>query len=128
MLRNAIVWVRPNDLPHPTRTRLDNRTEMVFLLTRSPRYWFNRDAAGTGDVWTLPSLRRPLDTRHRSRSSWPARCGAAGCPPGGTVLDPFGGNMTAGVAALDLGRRFVGVELHAGYAADGAERLRTYRR
>jgi hypothetical protein len=64
LLRNAIVWVRPNDLPHPTRTRLDNRTEMVFLLTRSRRYRFNRDAADvhSGDVWTIPL--RPSPAGH----------------------------------------------------------------
>ena len=37
--------------------------------------------------------------------------------PGGLVLDPFAGAGTTGLAALAEGRRFLGIELHTGYAA-----------
>lgn len=33
------------------------------------------------------------------------------CPPGGLVLDCFGGSFSTGVAALQTGRRFVGIEV-----------------
>lgn len=33
------------------------------------------------------------------------------CPPGGTVLGPFTGTGTTGVAALREGCKFVGIEL-----------------
>ncbi|MGQ4409056.1 DNA methyltransferase, partial [[Kitasatospora] papulosa] len=46
------------------------------------------------------------------------------CPEGGTVLDPFTGSGSTGVAALRAGRRFVGVELSAHYADIAEERLR----
>lgn len=36
-------------------------------------------------------------------------------PPGGTVLDPFMGSATTGVASLRSGRRFIGAELASGY-------------
>ena len=39
------------------------------------------------------------------------RCIKAGSRPGDVVLDPFSGVATTGVAALKLGRRFVGIEL-----------------
>lgn len=45
-------------------------------------------------------------------------------PRGGVVLDPFAGSGTYGVAALDAGRRFVGVEADAGRFAMTAGRLR----
>lgn len=37
------------------------------------------------------------------------------CPPGGTVLDPFAGSGTTGVACLQTGRKFVGIEIDPGY-------------
>jgi DNA modification methylase len=43
-------------------------------------------------------------------------CILAGCPDGGTVLDPFAGAGTTGLVASRLGRRFIGVELSAPYA------------
>jgi site-specific DNA-methyltransferase (adenine-specific) len=45
------------------------------------------------------------------------------CPPGGTVLDPFAGSGTTGVAALLEGRQFVGVEISEEYTAIARERL-----
>ena len=43
--------------------------------------------------------------------------------PGETVLDPFGGLMTVPYRAMKLGRRGIGIELNAGYFADGVAYL-----
>lgn len=45
----------------------------------------------------------------------PERCVLAGCKPGGTVLDPFSGSGTTGLAAARHGRRYVGIDLNADY-------------
>lgn len=42
-------------------------------------------------------------------------CILAGCPVGGTVLDPFFGSGTTGMVALELGRNCIGIELNAAY-------------
>lgn len=42
-------------------------------------------------------------------------CILAGCPEGGTVLDPFAGSGTTGVAAKRLRRNFIGVEINSEY-------------
>jgi DNA modification methylase len=42
-------------------------------------------------------------------------CIIAGCPAGGTVLDPFMGSGTTGQVATDLGRNFIGCELNPKY-------------
>lgn len=46
------------------------------------------------------------------------------CPEGGTVLAPFTGSGSTGVAALCEGRRFVGVELSEYYGDVAEQRLR----
>ena len=45
------------------------------------------------------------------------------CPPGGTVLDPFAGSGSTGVAAIAEGRRFVGCELSPEYYDVASRRL-----
>lgn len=50
-------------------------------------------------------------------------CVLAGCPAGGTVLDPFCGAGTTGMAAMKHGRDFIGIELNAEYIAIAEKRL-----
>lgn len=44
ILRNEIIWHKPNAMPESVRDRLSNRHEHLFMLTKSPRYWFDLDA------------------------------------------------------------------------------------
>ena len=54
-----------------------------------------------------------------------ARCLRASTNEGDLVFDPFAGSATTGVAALTLGRRFVGCEMEDKYARIAAKRLST---
>lgn len=45
------------------------------------------------------------------------------CRPGGRVLDPFMGTGSTGVACIDEGRSFIGVEMDAGYCDIAQARL-----
>lgn len=42
-------------------------------------------------------------------------CVLAGCPQGGTVLDPFNGSGTTGQVALTNNRNYIGIELNPAY-------------
>jgi site-specific DNA-methyltransferase (adenine-specific) len=44
-------------------------------------------------------------------------------PPNGLVLDPFTGSGTTGVAAIQEGMRFVGIEREAEYIAIAEARI-----
>jgi site-specific DNA-methyltransferase (cytosine-N4-specific) len=44
ILRNEIIWHKPNAMPEPVRDRLSNRHEHLFMFSKSPRYWFDLDA------------------------------------------------------------------------------------
>jgi DNA modification methylase len=50
-------------------------------------------------------------------------CIKAGCPAGGTVLDPFGGAGTSGLVADRLGRNAILIELNPEYAALARNRI-----
>lgn len=43
ILRNAVVWDKPNAMPESVADRLSTTYELVFLLSRSQRYYFNLD-------------------------------------------------------------------------------------
>jgi DNA modification methylase len=47
----------------------------------------------------------------------------AGCPVGGTVLDPFFGAGTTGLVAMRLGRDFIGIELNPQYCEMAQRRI-----
>jgi len=51
-------------------------------------------------------------------------CIKAGCPKGGTVLDPFGGAGTTGLVADRLGRNAILIELNPEYLAMTERRIR----
>ena len=68
-----------------------------------------------GDVWSINT--RPFTGAHFAVMpiNLAERCIQAGCKPGGTVLDPFSGSGTTGLAAARHGRRYVGIDLNREY-------------
>jgi len=54
-------------------------------------------------------------------------CILAGCPEGGTVLDPFAGSGTTLAVAAELGRNAIGCELNPEYIALAERRIREAR-
>lgn len=75
----------------------------------------NPNGANPGDVWTLPT--QPFAEAHFAvmPQALAERAILAGCKPGGTVLDPFSGSGTTGLAASKHGRKYVGIDLNAEY-------------
>jgi DNA modification methylase len=82
-----------------------------------------RDTRNKRDVWTVNS--DPFPEAHFA--TFPRDlilpCVLAGCPVGGTVLDPFSGAGTTALVAKEQGRRAIGIELNTGYVAMIARRL-----
>jgi DNA modification methylase len=74
-------------------------------------------------VWTVAT--QPFSDAHFATFP-PALiepCILAGCPKGGTVLDPFGGAGTTGLVADRLGRNAILIELNPEYAAMAQRRI-----
>jgi DNA modification methylase len=53
LIRNKVVWAKPNGMPASVRDRLACRWEPVFLLTRRPDYFFDLDAIRVPATSTL---------------------------------------------------------------------------
>lgn len=163
-LRQDIIWHKPNPMPESVRDRCTKAHEYIFLMSKSPRYYFDAGAvaeesvnveasaaryksafggkksrAPVGDAGidtrTRPVGMREFNGKRNRRSVWTVTtkpfkgahfatfppdliepCILAGCPEGGTVLDPFGGAGTTGLVADRLGRNAVLIELNPEYA------------
>lgn len=76
---------------------------------------YSDDGRNPGDVWTIATQPYPGAHFAVMPSALAERCILAGCKPGGTVLDPFSGSGTTGMAAAKHGRRYVGIDLNADY-------------
>ena len=133
-LRSDIIWHKPNCQPESVKDRPTRSHEYVFLLTKSERYYYdfesikeptNGDSAGKNrrTVWSIPT--EPYPEAHFA--TFPQRliepCIMAGSQPGDLVLDTFFGSGTVGVACLELGRDFLGIELSEEYAALAKRRI-----
>jgi len=175
-LRSDIIWAKPNPMPESVTDRPTKAHEYIFLLSKSPMYYYDADAirephtssvdpsklvgwqearrgAGAsekvGDASSYANgrdrtriLRQPTGGKvylgnpvgRNKRSVWTVStkpfpeahfavyppdliepCILAGCPEGGTVLDPFAGSGTTLEVAGRLGRHAIGIELNPGY-------------
>src|SRR5690606_12387753 len=74
-------------------------------------------------VWTIAT--RPYHGAHFATfpPELAERCILAGCPKGGTVLDPFAGSGTTGMVATGHGRNAILIELNPRYAELIRERI-----
>jgi len=227
ILRNVLIWYKPNHMPSSVRDRLTNTYEPVFMFVKSKKYWFDLDAIriphkypsarsknatnkhrgygnpvysgfewdaskhplgkNPGDMWVLPT--EPFPDAHFA--VFPTKLAEllvkASCPPeicrycgfirerivvqgefiktggkrkkdtpsvserekregtgyyykeavgwtsceckgddkwrSGTVLDPFLGSGTTMVAARNLGRNCIGIEINSEYIRIAKRRL-----
>lgn len=136
---NDIVWEKNNPPPNLGCRCFAHSTETLLWATKAPkgskhRYTFNYQemkAENGGKqmktVWRLPASGKGEKRHGKHPTQKPLalieRCLRASTNPGDLVVDPFAGSFTTGVAALKLGRHFIGSELVEEYAELGVRRL-----
>ena len=159
-LRQDIIWHKPNPMPESVRDRCTKAHEYIFLLSKSPKYYFDSEAikekasestnqrdryARTGyakenrdgfvnHLDPSSGTHRDCHGKRNKRSVWTVTtkpyagahfatfppdliepCILAGCPKGGTVIDPFGGSGTTAAVAMQNGRNAILCELNTNY-------------
>lgn len=104
--RQIVMWARPGGMNY-NATAFVPTHEWVMVLAKPDFRLKSRGVSGLGDVWQMKPDRNdhpapfPLDL--------PAKVMEA--TAGGTVLDPFMGSGTTGIAAVRADRAFTGVEI-----------------
>ena len=120
---NIIVWQKSDAKPTLSRNYFNFTTEYIVWARKNEKvtHFFNCDlmeqingGARMTDVWRIPFI-----------SSWEMKLGKhptqkplrllyriilASTREGDTILDPFAGSCTTGIAANLLGRKFIGID------------------
>ncbi len=119
-LRQEIVWDRCGGMMMNARMfcRFDER---VLWFVRMSWNW-NQEFVGLGTVWRI-NKEQNKDHPVAFPVDIPLRCIGATTKSGDTVLDPYSGSATTGVAALTLGRRYIGIERERRYFDIACERI-----
>ncbi|MFE3186847.1 DNA-methyltransferase [Streptomyces violascens] len=74
LIRNEVVWAKPNAIPESCRDRLARRHEPVYLLTKSARYHFDLDPIRqpyTGDRALSRRAHHGANKLNTARGTWP---------------------------------------------------------
>ena len=142
---NDIVWVKTNPMPNFRGTRFTNAHETLIWATptKTGKYTFNyetmkklnggKQMRSDWDIniclgeerlkdengKSLHNTQKPLDLLHRVILS--------STKPGDIILDPFMGSGTTAAAALELGRRFIGIEREESYVHAARNRIANVR-
>lgn len=124
LTKSSRYWFDLDAIREPVTSSARARSWPQRRAAGAPDRQGTRGAVGDGDFQTHPQGRNPGDVWRFTTAGFPEahfavmpdamarRCIAAGCRPGGTVLDPFMGVGTTGKAAGQLGCGFWGIELH----------------
>lgn len=95
--------------------------ELVALMCNSD---FSVEDRGIPDVQAFPwSSQKPSGHPAEKPVDLAAFCVENGSPVGGTVIDPFCGSGTTGVACVQTGRKFIGIEIDPTYADIARRRI-----
>jgi site-specific DNA-methyltransferase (adenine-specific) len=125
---NDIIWFKPNASPNLSCRYFTHSTETVIWAAKNQKskHTFNYELMkefGNGkqmrNLWEIspPQPREKIHGKHPTQKPLKLleRILLASTNEGDIVLDPFNGSGSTGVAALRLGRKYIGIEMSQEY-------------
>jgi DNA modification methylase len=118
---NLITWAKPNPVPTCNNKYLPDVEYIVHGFGRSKLFGEYKDKQSffiwpCGDKETIHPNEKPIALM--------IKLIRLGTRPGDIVLDPFMGSGTTGVACIETGRDFIGIEIDPGYFAIAEKRIK----
>ncbi len=129
-VKDVIIWKKKNPMPRNIERRYVQDTEFaVWGVNKGAKWTFNKPS-------DVPYLRSMIETgivSGRERTAHPTQKSlemteklvSIHTNEGDIILDPFMGSGTTGVAAINKGRKFIGLEVLPEYFDTAVERITT---
>ena len=120
-IKNIIIWVKNNWTAGDLKAQFGKQYEMIILFNKG-RKCFN--GKRLTDVWPFDRISGKKQLHQNEKPiklmSYLIKLIT---PKGGIVLDPFSGSGSTLLAAKDLNRNFIGIELSSEYCEIARKRL-----
>jgi site-specific DNA-methyltransferase (adenine-specific) len=133
---NDVIWFKPNAAPNLSCRYFTHSTETIIWAAKnkSSKHTFNyelmkqlNNGKQMRNVWEIT----PSQPKEKAHGKHPTqkplklleRILLASTKGGDTVLDPFNGSGSTGVAAFKLGRKYIGIEISEEYLKLSLRRL-----
>lgn len=134
---NNITWQKTNPPPNLGCRCFTHSTETVLWAKKNDKkakHYFDyklmkelNEGKQMKDVWTgsLTKKKEKLEGKHPTQKPLYLlkRIIEASSRPGETIMDPFCGSSTTGVAAKNLGRNYIGIDFEEEYLELSVKRL-----
>lgn len=130
IVRNQIIWHKPNAMPQPVKDRFVNDYEVLFMFTKSKKYKFNTQFENiTGknrikrSVWSINTKANKYGHIAPYPHELIETCLYSSSNEGDVVLDPFIGSGTTAELCKMTNRNYIGFEINEEYYQIAEERL-----
>ena len=127
---NDVIWFKRNATPLLSSNRLAPSTELIWVASRTKKYFFIYDLAKEinggkqmRNLWEINAERHKTKHPTEKPETLIERIILIGSKEGSFVLDPFLGSGTTGVVANRLKRNFIGIEISKEYFEIAKERI-----
>ena len=129
ILRNDIIWHKPNAIPSFSKDRRLPRYEHIFHFVKSSKYYFDYERAKEMN-FHRDIFNQNVRPFKEHKASFPIemieKLVLTTSKKGNVVLDPFMGSGTTAEAAAKHGRNYIGFEINPEFAAISRERARQW--
>lgn len=126
-IKEVIIWDKENGQPAMSKGVLNSQFEFIFVFSNDKPYNRMFDCSGfvRGTETNVWKIKREKNKEHKATfpKALVKRILEDFIPEGSTVLDPFMGSGTTGVACKNLNRNFIGIELDDKYFEIASNRI-----
>ena len=121
VIKNIIIWVKNNWTSGDLKAQFGQQYEVILLLNKGRKYINGKRLS---DIWFFNKVAFQHQYHQNEKPvKLLEQCIIKHSDEGDTVLDPFMGSGSTGIACLHMGRKFMGIEKDGRYFGIAVNRI-----